>query len=237
MITSANAEWVLLSELYHHVVAQSPSPESAKMAISAAHKNGQLRMRGELRELKARPGLRIAPGERPPEAAPPAVTSDYAVSPDTRFCHFDWERSYAARRDAITRSLFEYVGLVVHRDDALALWPPKIEPVVSEIEEDSQADQSTEPLEIHPFGTGSAGRPTAKHFIEAEARRRIESGEVMPRQGGLSQFAEVLESWWEAQNREEHGGRGPPLSQKRIQAIVRPIWQSALNKRLRDLPS
>ena len=60
MITSESAEWVLLSEVYHHVLAQSPSPESAKMAISTARKNGRLRLRAELREHKARPRCRPA---------------------------------------------------------------------------------------------------------------------------------------------------------------------------------
>jgi hypothetical protein len=133
MITSESAEWVLLSEVYHHVLAQSPSPEFAKMEISTARKNSRLRLRAELREHKAQPHLQVAPGERPPETSP-VVTLDYAVPPDTVFCDFDWERSYATRRNPMTRSLFEYVCVVVHRDDALALWPQKIEAVVPQTE-------------------------------------------------------------------------------------------------------
>lgn len=122
MITIANAEWILLAQAYHHVLAQSPSPEAAKIAIATARKNGKLRMRATLRELKAQPGLRRAPGETPP-AAPVVTTPDYGIPPDTVFAWFDWERSYATRRDPVTRSLFEYVDIVVHRDDVLDLWP------------------------------------------------------------------------------------------------------------------
>jgi len=36
LITSASAEWILLSVVYHYVLAQSPYPESAKITISTA---------------------------------------------------------------------------------------------------------------------------------------------------------------------------------------------------------
>jgi hypothetical protein len=61
MITSTSSEWVLLSEVYHHVLAQSPSPESAKMTISTAIRNGRLRVRADLREHKAQPQLEESP--------------------------------------------------------------------------------------------------------------------------------------------------------------------------------
>ena len=123
MITKASAEWVLLSQVYHHVLAKSPSPESAQMGIVDAWRNGQLRLRAELREHKAQPGLRLAPGEKPPQP-PPTVTQDYAIPPNTKFDDpLNWERSRAMRRDHVTKSLFEYVGIVAHRDDVLARWP------------------------------------------------------------------------------------------------------------------
>jgi hypothetical protein len=122
MITPASAEWVRLAKAYHHVLAQSPSPEAARIDIAAARKNGQLRMRATLREHKAQPGLRLAPGKTPP-AAPVVTTPDYSIPLDTVFARFDWERSYANRRDPVTRSLFEYADVVVHRDDVLELWP------------------------------------------------------------------------------------------------------------------
>jgi hypothetical protein len=57
LITTASAEWVLLSGIYHYILAQSPSPEGAKIAISNARENGQLRLRAEVREHEARPNL------------------------------------------------------------------------------------------------------------------------------------------------------------------------------------
>jgi hypothetical protein len=123
MITKSTAEWMLLGQVYHHVLSQSPSPEFAKIEIAAARRNGQLRLRAELREHRARPGLRLAPGQKPPQH-PPVVTSDYVIPSDTQFDSFDWERSRATRQDSTTKSLFEYVDIVLHRDDILARWPP-----------------------------------------------------------------------------------------------------------------
>jgi hypothetical protein len=122
LITTASAEWVLLSVIYHYVLAQSPSPEFAKITISGARRNGQLRLRAEVREHEARPYLRLSPGEQPPEIPPkrkpgqPILTSD-------KFSTWDWERSYAIRRDATAKSLFEYIEIVGNRDDVLKLWP------------------------------------------------------------------------------------------------------------------
>src|SRR5215831_13260460 len=70
LVTAASAEWVLLSVIYHYVLARSPSPEAAKIAISEARRNGQLRLRAELREHKARPHLRLEPGKLPPKVRP-----------------------------------------------------------------------------------------------------------------------------------------------------------------------
>jgi hypothetical protein len=122
MITKSTAEWVPLSQVYHHVLAQSPSPESTKIEISITRRNGQLRLRSQLREHRALPGLRLAPGEKPPQT-PPVITSDYVIPSDMRFDSFDWERNKAFRHDHVTKSLFEYVEIVVHRDDVLARWP------------------------------------------------------------------------------------------------------------------
>ena len=122
---------MLLSAVYHHVLAQSPSPKAAEIAILAARKNGQLRWRCTLRELKAQPGLQLAPGEELPPA-PTVITLDYVIPRDTAFRHSisgfgpDWERSSAHSRDSDTRSLFEYDGIVVNRDEVLARWPPPL---------------------------------------------------------------------------------------------------------------
>jgi hypothetical protein len=81
-------------------------------------------MRATLREHKARPGKQIDKGESPPPAKP-VVTADYEISARERLRSWDWERNYAMRRDPASKSLFEYVSIVVHRDDLLALWPEK----------------------------------------------------------------------------------------------------------------
>lgn len=123
LITTASAEWVLLSVIYHYVLAQSPSPESAKITISTARRNGQLRLRAEVREREARPDLTLSPGEQPPEIQPKRKPDQPILASD-KFSTWDWERSYALRRDATTKSLFEYMDLVGNRDDVLKLWPP-----------------------------------------------------------------------------------------------------------------
>jgi hypothetical protein len=96
LITTASAEWVLLSIVYHYVLAKSPSPEFAKITISKARKNGQLRLRAEVREHEARPDLRLSPGEQPPEIQPKRKPDEPILASD-KFSTWDWERSYADR--------------------------------------------------------------------------------------------------------------------------------------------
>ena len=123
MITPASPEWVLLNAVYHHVLAQSASPEAAKIDIATAHQNGRLRWRCTLREYKALPNWRLSPGEPPPQPAP-TVTMDYPIPPDTKFRPFDWERSHAfSPNDPVTRSVYEYLDIIAHRDEVLARWP------------------------------------------------------------------------------------------------------------------
>jgi hypothetical protein len=120
VITAGSADWVLLSVVYHYVLTQSPSPEAAKIAVLTARANGQLRLRAEVREHEARSNLKLEPDEQPPEIQPkcePVLASD-------KLRHWDWERSYATRRDETTRSLFAYANIVGDRDDVLRLWPP-----------------------------------------------------------------------------------------------------------------
>jgi hypothetical protein len=119
-----DAKWVLLSAIYHRVLAQSPAPEAAKIAISTARKNGQLRMRAAVHEYKARPDLRLAPGEQPPQI-PPVIVPDHSVCSKDTFDHWDWEQSEASRRDSETQSLFWYRSIEANQEDALALWPEK----------------------------------------------------------------------------------------------------------------
>jgi hypothetical protein len=123
LITGASAEWVLLSVIYHYVLARSPSPEAAKIAISEARRNSQLRLRAELREHKARPHLRLESGKLPRKIRPKSKP-DKPIHAKDNFSTWDWERSYATKRDARTKSLFEYMEIVGNRDDVLNLWPP-----------------------------------------------------------------------------------------------------------------
>jgi hypothetical protein len=122
LITTASDDWVLLSVVYHYVLGQSLSPEAAKIAISTARRNGQLRLRAEVREHEARPDLTLSPGERPPQIQPKRKP-DHPILAGDEFGTWDWERSYATRRDATTKSLFEYVDIVANREDVLGLWP------------------------------------------------------------------------------------------------------------------
>jgi hypothetical protein len=132
-----HSEWRLLSEVYHHVLKRSPSPETAKIAIKDKYQNGKLRLRCTLREHKARPGLQLTEGESPPPVEP-VVTPDYEISPAERF-DSDWERSCATHRDPISKSLFQYDGITGNWHEVLIHWPP--EPSVR----DSTGRQSQNP--------------------------------------------------------------------------------------------
>jgi hypothetical protein len=122
LIALGGGEWILLCGVYHHVLAQSPSPEAAKIAISDARKNSKLRLRAELREYVARPDLKLQPGEKPPPLSP-KTTHNQPIFPSDIFRTWDWEFSRATRTDPITNSLFEYTKIVAHRDDVLRTWP------------------------------------------------------------------------------------------------------------------
>jgi hypothetical protein len=136
LITAGSAEWILLSVVYHYVLAQSPSPEAAKITVSTARKNGQLRLRAEVSEHKARPNLKLKPG-KPPRKIQPKRKPDQPILASDKW--LDWERSYATRRDETTKSLFEYANIVGNRDDVLRLWPPADMTVRTETSETAMA--------------------------------------------------------------------------------------------------
>jgi hypothetical protein len=124
LITTASAEWVPLSMIYHYVLNKSASPEAAKIAISVARKRGQLRLRAsEVSEHESKPELQLHRGEEPPKIQPKRSFNELITTSD-EFRQFDWERSYATKRDSSSGSLFEYVGIVGYRDDVLRHWPP-----------------------------------------------------------------------------------------------------------------
>jgi hypothetical protein len=216
MITTDSPEWVLLSAIYHHVLKQSPSTERAKREIASARKSGQLRLRAEqTREHIARPELRLKPGEQPPNVEP-TTAFDQPV-PDGNYLTWDLEGSRATRRESTTNSLFEYVNIVGHRDDVLALWPPNTKAPVARV---------GEPPTVDPFRTGAPGRPTAAHIIAAEAKRRISSGEVVPQRRGIARFARDLSNWWERE-RMKLTPPGPAMKAGTIENKVRDLWQNS----------
>ena len=125
-----SASWLLLSAVYHRVRARMPTDRAAQIAIRHVQRGSRLRMRAELREHKARPDLYLAPGEKPPPIQP-KITPDYPILPTDVFQEWDWEYSRAIRRDKESRALFEYVNIVVHREDVLACWPELTEPAAA----------------------------------------------------------------------------------------------------------
>jgi hypothetical protein len=219
MITTESPEWVLLSAIYHHVLKQSPSTERAKIEIASARRSGQLRLRAEqTREHVAMPELRLMePGDQPPKVEP-KTAFDQPV-PDGNY-RWDLERSYATPRESSTNSLFEYVNIVGHRDDVLALWP---------LHTNARADQIIEPPTVVPFRTGAPGRPSAADLIVAEAKRRISSGEVVPQPRALARFARDLSNWWDGE-RKKFTPPGPAMKAGTIENKVRDLWQKSQAK-------
>ena len=119
---SKASQWTL-PQIYHYVLARSDSPEAAKIAIDDALRNGKLHFWGERREHKARPDLKLKPGETPPEQLPDIV-ADFLL-PLVNFSHWDWERGYGTSRDPKSKSLFEWVSIYGNADEAMRLWPKK----------------------------------------------------------------------------------------------------------------
>jgi hypothetical protein len=214
MINPKSPDWVLFSTIYHHVLKRSPSPERAKIEIILARRNGRLRLRAEqTREHVARPGLRLQPGEQPPQIEP-TTTYDQPI-PGGNYHTWDWERSRATKRESSTNSLFEYLNIIGHRDDALALWP---------LDSNASVEQIVEARTVDPFRTGAPGRPSAAGAIRAEIERRLSSGEVVPQPRGLARFARDLFIWWERE-RQKSTSPGPAMKARSIENIARAIWR------------
>ena len=81
------------------------------------------------------------------------------------------------------------------------------------------------------FKTGAPGRPTAAHFVAAEAERRIASGEIVPRKGNLTKASEELAAWWREVRREHDG---PPMTAGSVKNSIRPLWHRALSGDVRN---
>src|SRR5262249_35914633 len=121
----AKARWLSLSAVYHRVLALSPSLEKAKIDIYDAYRDGQLRMRATRLEYRARPDMRLAPGEKLPPN-PPIKTPDCPLPvPELDDPYWadgwNWELNVASHRDDKTKSLFRYEHIEVHPDDVSLL--------------------------------------------------------------------------------------------------------------------
>jgi hypothetical protein len=147
-IASGAAEWIPLCDIYHHVLAHSPSPEAAKIALSDTRKNDKLHLHADHREYVARGDLKLQPGEAPPPLAP-KITFDQPILSSDKFRTWDWEFCRATQTDSKTKSLFEYANIVGNRDDVLRLWPP-VEVAISSGKERSQENDLG--TDIRPTG-------------------------------------------------------------------------------------
>jgi hypothetical protein len=80
---------------------------------------------------------------------------------------------------------------------------------------------------VDSFRTGSAGRPSAKEFIQIEFKRRLQDGEIRPVEGGLAACARTLVKWWEAKRR-GYDPPGPSVTPGTIENMIRELWRAAV---------
>jgi hypothetical protein len=78
---------------------------------------------------------------------------------------------------------------------------------------------------VDPFKTGAPGRSTVAHLVIAEAKRRIESGEV-PRTDSLEKFSQVLADWNEEERKREP--TRPSMKSGTIANRIRSLWRTKL---------
>jgi hypothetical protein len=114
-ITLSSPDWVPLGTIYRHVISFTLTPEGAKIAISAARRNGDLQLRAVVREHKGQPS-------QPEQQLEEPLTCSITRTADN-FLTWDWERGCATCRDQKTKSLFEFIDIIGRRDDVLHVWP------------------------------------------------------------------------------------------------------------------
>jgi hypothetical protein len=108
--------------------------------------------------------------------------------------------------------------------DAAGTEPAETDPDVPQpAERPTAPGANPQPTAPDPFRSGARGRPSAMELIEKEAQRRVTAGEVVPRSGELSKFAEGLELWWEAE-RKTFDPHGPQTRNKAIADRLRVWW-------------
>ena len=132
MAKKSQPTWLPLADIYHQVLACSPSPEAAKDVISAAIQTDTLDLRGTKRVHRAPPNIKpkvveLRPGQEPPKRPPkqpppiePETSYDQPL-PKGGYRNWDWYRGRATQRDG--KDLIEYVNIVGRRDQVLKLGP------------------------------------------------------------------------------------------------------------------
>ena len=97
----------------------------------------------------------------------------------------------------------------VKREDVMRRWPSR----------SSHDTGALSPIgSTTTYTTGASGRPTSRHLVEAEAKRRIAAGDV-PK--SLPDFADSLLGWLS----EKHP-TAAPMTKKTIENRIRSLWRN-----------
>jgi hypothetical protein len=115
----SDRDLILLAAMVKERERDGVLADDARREISAAWRDGRLALTAEEREFRAQPGLQLKPGEplRPIERGRVRV-------PDVAgYKLWDWERSYAWRRDE-AKNRFDYRNISAPRREFEAVWPP-----------------------------------------------------------------------------------------------------------------
>ncbi|MBR1156589.1 hypothetical protein [Bradyrhizobium sp. JYMT SZCCT0428] len=128
----------------------------------------------------------------------------------------DWEKSKADSPGMLLPNApwdgsFSLSGIYVKQEDVKRLWPEASANVAIESKLPSATDR-----------TGSPGRPTPRHLVEAEFKRRADKGEA---ESSLREQARILETWL----RQTH----PDLARMTaatIENAIRTVYRDHINK-------
>jgi hypothetical protein len=224
-----------LSEIYHRALKSCPSPEAAKHLIKEAHRDRKLHLRGKQLEHKARPNLRLKPGDNPPPQAPDIVED--CLLPLVRFL-WDWRRGRANYTDRETKSLFQYLDIYASADEVLKLLPVKVADAPprddktppatwgwnatyeyeqrwsNDIPATSTAESAAESSEAAPTDKVSEQASeqvpqSTKDWIKADIKCLLKEGEKIPDR--ITDFAKLLEERLaDALEKDSSLGKGKP---------------------------
>jgi hypothetical protein len=101
----------------------------------------------------------------------------------------------------------------VRREDVTRVWP---------IQDNGNSKSPSPVATVMTFTTGTPGRPTSKHLVEAEAKRRFDIDEVPET---LADFASSLSDWLKKSH-----PQAAPMTKKAIENAFRNIWRSRPQK-------